>query len=186
MLTLWLNLNQRRIMPLTVPFMLISMRIICQESISEDKVKLNIINRYYLVAVASIIMMTADVLSSTPITIVNNMLRFSLKGAAHNVARISSKPGDRVYDNTLLPTLTRLTGPVFTSGWWQYPEISLRTGMIFYDRFAQKNRQLLNNTKRSFLLFSSKNQEDHLTERNLCGKILYRDGSLVLCRFSPH
>ena len=185
-LTLWFNLNQRRIMPLTVPFMLISMRIIWKESIGEIIVKSNIINRYYLVAVAAIIMMTVDVLSSTPITIVNTMLRFSLKGAAHNVARISSKPGDRVYHNTLLPMLTRLTGPVFTSGWWQYPEISLRTGMIFYDRFAPENRQLLNNANQSFLLFSSNNQEDRLTERSLCGNILYRDGSLVLCRFSPH
>ena len=185
-LTLWFNLNQRRIMPLTVPVMLISMKISYKKPLDNDIDNNNIINRYCLIAVVAIILMLGDVLSLTPITIINKLLNFSLKGASHNVARISRQPGDRVYNKTLLPLLKSLDGPVFTSGWWQYPEIALRTGMIFYDRFSPANKRLLLNANRSFLLFSSKNQEDRLTERNLCGNILYRDGSLVLCRFSPH
>jgi hypothetical protein len=70
---------------------------------------------------------------------------------------------------------------VVTSGWWQFPELSIREGLSFYDRMKPQNDSLPKG--QVALLFDEGNRLWPPTSRQAnCGKVLYREGSIVLCR----
>jgi len=134
-----------------------------------------------LLSFAGLILISGSLVAHTPLYLLDTLRQFSWSGAPRNIAIVTKRT---TYNDQLIPLLQKLDGPVFTSRWWQFPEISLRTGTAFYDRFAPENSTLLDR-RHGYLLFSSQNAEDLATEKTLCGAILFRDRDLILCQYRP-
>jgi len=182
------RLDLRRLMPLIVPIMLLAAKESHSYSPGTTKLRLIDIHHSPLLA-ASIILFFGTFLANQPIYLLKRLSQFTLSGVEHNLLYISKKTAEprKEYDISLISTIKALPGRVFTSGWNQYPEISLRAHTVFYDRFAPENSPLLHNNEPCFLLlFSSEDPTDLSTEHDICGQILYRDNSLILCQYSPH
>jgi len=183
-LLFYFHLNLRRLLPLTVPLMLMSIK---TEDLSHSKTSLHGHYTNLILFSYGIILMAAYFSFNTPIYLIDTLRHFSLTGAPHNMTHITKtqNANQNTYDARLISIIKNLEGPVFTSGWWQFPEISLRTGTTFHNRFAIEESQLLHSAKQCFLLFTPKKAEDASTENMLCGKIVFQDGDLVLCEYSP-
>ncbi|MGZ3693098.1 MAG: hypothetical protein ACXWQO_02605 [Bdellovibrionota bacterium] len=75
--------------------------------------------------------------------------------------------------------------PIITGGWWQFPQISLRSGTVFYDRMRPENYAALKKAKKVYLLF----REDlarywPYTTKKLCGHIVFEEKGNTLCEFN--
>lgn len=74
---------------------------------------------------------------------------------------------------------------IVTSGWWQFPEVAVRSGVTFYDRMALPNQSLRERPGGVLLLFDEALKTWPETDTRLCAGEIYRQGTLVLCRFAP-
>ncbi len=174
------QLNLRRMLPFIVPFMLLSIKIIVTRQ-SKTEPSLNL-NSLIILFFSGLTLLAGSLLTHTPPYLLDTLRQFSLTGAPHNFALITKQQS--TYKETLIAIIINLDGPVFTTNWWQFPEISLRTGKVFYDRRAPDNSQMLLK-KPCYLLFSSQNTGDLSSENSLCGAILFKDGDLILCEYRP-
>lgn len=177
------HLDLRRILPLIVPIMFIAIKE-SQTGCSSAETENHRSPTFRKTAMAVLPLIGAWCWAGMPLSLVDILRQFSVNGAIHNVANLSRNKV-RAYSPQLIPMIAGLPGPIATSGWWQFPEISLRTGSVFYDRFASENLLLLKQAKTHFLLFSTEVPEDRTTERDRCGQILYRDEPLILCQAQP-
>jgi len=112
-----------------------------------------------------------------PSFLFSKLASFSLQGVPPNYAFVTRSQS--FYDNSLLGIIRNLDGPIFFTGWWQFPEISLRSGVHFYDRFAEENHNIFQEDRPNYLLFNSAFEPK--IENSMCGIILYKDHNLVLC-----
>lgn len=175
------HLNLRRTLPLIVPLLLLSIKIIAA---SQPGIAAHYTVRGLVVLLFSgLTLISGCLLTHTPLYLIDRLRQFSLAGAPHNVALITKDQS--TYDESLITIIKDLDGPVFTTRWWQFPEISLRAGAIFYDRRAPETSRILYE-KPCYLLFSAHNPPDKSSENSLCGTILYKDGDLVLCEYRPN
>lgn len=179
-LILIFHFNQRRMLPLTISTMLLAMRPRRRHTDGDKKISNKIFPA--LLVCSTVILLVGSVFARPPLYLAEGFKQFSLTGAATNAAYISQEQGN--FPPELLPTLKKLNGPIFTSGWWQFPEISLRAGLAFYNRFADENRGLLT-APGATLLFSRKNSEDTASQETMCGKVIFQDRDLVLCEYHP-
>jgi len=173
------NFNIRRIMVLMLPLMLQAVKEICLHNSQKTR---NTIANFWPILGSGIILSIGTIACNRPPVLAKIISKFDLEGAPPHQSCYPGKERKN-YDMSLIPTLNSLPGPIFTSGWFQFPEISLRTTKVFYDRFAAVNSRLLHSDEVSFILFDSDGPEDKKTEQELCGTILYRDASLVLCQY---
>jgi hypothetical protein len=91
--------------------------------------------------------------------------------------------GEKHYSPQLVERL-RSYPFVFTSGYWQFPEISDRWRFEFFDRTSPENAQLWD--KNPVLLFDRSNHAWPVTSvQDNCGKVLMLDGDIVLCTLRP-
>lgn len=73
---------------------------------------------------------------------------------------------------------------IATSGWWQFPELSLREHLYFYDRTAPST--VLLPKDQVALLIDKTNVSAPVTSiRENCGSIIYAEGPIVLCHIHP-
>jgi hypothetical protein len=75
-------------------------------------------------------------------------------------------------------------GPILTSGWYQFPEIQLWSGKVFFDRMDSGTPDLLGPHQRMFLLFSPKILAWPTTPMELCGEVIYSSIDLTFCEFN--
>ena len=69
---------------------------------------------------------------------------------------------------------------VATSGWWEFPELSIREGLRFYDRTSPSTALLPKD--QVALLFDKGNKLSPITSvESNCGRIIYEEGPMVLC-----
>lgn len=95
---------------------------------------------------------------------------------------VATSRGPYYYHDGLIAAI-RKQRVVVTTGWWQYPEMSVVWNLQFYDRINPLNANL-NDTGDAALLFDPGNKYWPLTsEASNCASIIYRDGPLVLCRY---
>lgn len=177
----------RRIMTLMLPVMLLAAKEIQASNPVINKSARPAFPDWPLVGVG-VILIVGAFFSNQPVPLLKIISQFHCKGAQPNQLFYPGKATkDNLYDPNLIPKIEALPGRIFTSGWYQFPEISLRTQTVFYDRFASENFSLLlPNSSPCFLLFDSEGPRDNTTEQDLCGEILHRRGSLILCQYRPH
>ncbi|HET9030607.1 MAG TPA: hypothetical protein VFN49_10535, partial [Candidatus Aquilonibacter sp.] len=97
---------------------------------------------------------------------------------------LSTSNGHWIYSRKLVSVL-RTYPYVLTSGWWQFPELSLRENMEFYDRTSPANANLPR--QGAVLFFDRGNTLSPFTSvRANCARVLYTEGPLVVCAPKPN
>jgi hypothetical protein len=71
---------------------------------------------------------------------------------------------------------------VLTSGWWQFPETSIRHHLQFYDRTAPQNAAIPASQAVLFFNTAYGALSPPTTIEGNCAAIVYREGPLVVCR----
>lgn len=104
--------------------------------------------------------------------------------AASTPYAVSTSRGEYYYHAGLISAIKNQKY-VVTSGWWQFPEISIRWGLQFYDRINAANSSLTGRRDVALLLDNGNRYWPLTSVDANCGKILYTDGPLVLCRYKP-
>jgi hypothetical protein len=71
---------------------------------------------------------------------------------------------------------------ILTSGWWQFPELSIRYNLHFHDRMAPQNASIP--ASQAALFFSTVFSQawPQTTVEGNCASVIYREGPLVVCR----
>ncbi len=177
------HFNIRRIMTLMLPIMLLAAKEVHVYCPATRKWHTPFYTLLPIIG-SGLILIIGSILCHRPPPLVKIISNFTHEGARTNQSFYPGK-SRKDYNISLIPTIEALPGRIFTSGWYQFPEISLRTKTIFYDRFATENTQLLHGGEASFFLFDSAGPKDKTTEHDLCGKVLYRHDSLILCQDRP-
>lgn len=173
----------RRLFVLIIPIMLVTFRVIKFNECC-DALKKHICNRINMLVLITIIVSALFFGNSYLLKLLRS---FNFYGAPHNYAYIRKSKNDTTapsrYRDELIYLINKLPGPIFVKGFLgQFPEISLRTRTVFYDRDAAENIPLIKATTQGFLMFSA--WDENVTNRN-CGEIIYKEWPLVLCKFTP-
>lgn len=75
--------------------------------------------------------------------------------------------------------------PIITDGWWQFPQLSLFSGVNFYDRMRGENYSTLLAAEKVYLLFRVGLGPDWPRIKNsVCSKIVYEVNIHTLCEFN--
>lgn len=95
---------------------------------------------------------------------------------------IQTSQGVLAYSDGLVNAL-RDQRYVVTSGWWQFPSLSLEQHLQFYDRVNPANAYLNRHSDVALLFDQGIRYWPFTSIAANCGPLIYRDGPLVLCRY---
>ncbi len=100
-------------------------------------------------------------------------------GPPPNQQFMDTTAGALFYSPKLIDMIRQQTY-VATSGFWNFPDLMVRTDLHFYDRTDPRTTQLPKG--KVALLFDEGNRASPITSvKENCGSIIYKEGSLVLC-----
>lgn len=102
-----------------------------------------------------------------------------------NRERVVLTSDGRYRYSSALVALLRSRRYILTSGWFQFPELTLRENMEFYDRMSAANAGM---PRDQVLLFFDTGNADlwpTTTVRGNCGRVLHTEGPLVVCTAKP-